>query len=301
MLALGRLLRLSLAPSALADVAAGTVLVAGRWPDGPAPWVAMLASACVYHGGMALNDWADRAADARDGRARPIPRGEIAAPRALTLAIVLLVAGPLLAALVAPRAALVLATVAALAAAYDLIGRGAWIGPLLLGACRAGNLAFGMALGVAVGGTISGPTLAVVAGGYGLYVFFLSRLARLEDRPESELASAHPERWLVLAAVALGLQGALARLSSDLASTLGARAAVILSAWGAVTLFRVRPAATWRPQDAGRVAGAGLRRLLVATAAIALQSAAPSAPLVAAAILAGYPVSYALRRVFPPT
>src|SRR5262245_12972329 len=108
MLALGRLLRISLAPSAAADVAAGTVLAAGAWPAGPRPFALMLASLCVYHGGMALNDWADREADARDGRPRPIPTGAISAGTALLLALVLLVLGPGIAFLVAPRAGLVL-------------------------------------------------------------------------------------------------------------------------------------------------------------------------------------------------
>ena len=90
MLALGRLLRLSLAPTALADVAAGTVLGAMTWPDGLGPFQLMLASACVYHGAMALNDWADRAADARTRPGRPIPSGAIAPYTALALAVTLL-------------------------------------------------------------------------------------------------------------------------------------------------------------------------------------------------------------------
>src|SRR5262245_45265315 len=116
MLAVGRLLRLSLTPSALADGAAGMVLGAGLWPGGPAPYLLMAGSACVYHGGMALNDWADREEDARTGRGRPIARGEIPAPGALALAVVLLVLGPALAWAAAPRSGACLAGVALLAA-----------------------------------------------------------------------------------------------------------------------------------------------------------------------------------------
>ena len=47
MRAWGRLLRLSLTASALADAAAGLVLGAGAWPSGVAPWVLLAASACV--------------------------------------------------------------------------------------------------------------------------------------------------------------------------------------------------------------------------------------------------------------
>ena len=63
-LAWGQLLRLSMAPSALADAAAGVLLGAGAWPGERAGWM-LAASFCAYHGGMALNDWADREGDAR--------------------------------------------------------------------------------------------------------------------------------------------------------------------------------------------------------------------------------------------
>ena len=61
----GALLRLSMSPSAAADAAAGVLLGAGTWPAGPAPFLLVAGSLCVYHGGMALNDWADRGHDAR--------------------------------------------------------------------------------------------------------------------------------------------------------------------------------------------------------------------------------------------
>jgi 4-hydroxybenzoate polyprenyltransferase len=302
MLGLGRLLRLSLAPSALADVAAGAALVATDWPSGGVITAGLISSACVYHGGMALNDWADRAADARDGRPRPIPTGQVRAATALALSVLLLVLGPALMTLVVPRAALLLAGVALVAAIYDLFARGPWLGPVLLGACRTGNLTFGMFLALEHEGRALPLSAMVVAAGYGLYVFSLSRLARLEDRPAHEIQAARPDLWLGLAALVLALQGVLAGslLGRSPGGTTGI--ALALAAWGAITLLRQRPrGGPWQPPDAGRVAGAGLRRLLVATAAIALQGAVPNAPLVAVAILAGYPLSYGLRRVFPPT
>jgi NADH:ubiquinone oxidoreductase subunit 4 (subunit M) len=47
--------------------------------------------------------------------------------------------------------------------------------------------------------------------------------------------------------------------------------------------------------------GMALRRLLVATAAIAAQAGTSDGLWVSAAILCGYPLSFALRRIFPPT
>uniref|UniRef100_UPI001E65DD69 UbiA family prenyltransferase n=1 Tax=Cellulomonas hominis TaxID=156981 RepID=UPI001E65DD69 len=57
-----------------------------------------LASACLYAGGMALNDWADRDLDAVERPERPVPSGRIGAGRALGVAAGLGAAGLALAA-----------------------------------------------------------------------------------------------------------------------------------------------------------------------------------------------------------
>jgi len=312
MLAYGRLLRLSLAPSALADIAAGMVLGAGHWPRGGAPFLMMAASACVYHGGMALNDWADRHEDARSGRPRPIPSGAVKPGSALALAVALLVLGPALAALIAPRAAAILAVVAGLAAFYDLRGRGPWLGPLLLAACRAGNLSAGIAFGHGVSELdywgLSGFDLFAVPL-YGGYVFVVSRLARLEDATPEELARARPARWLALAAGTLFAIGLLplffafvfSGTSGLLENNAALVAAIVGTAGGLWLIGRSPQSASWTHADVGKAAGMALRRLLVATSAIAAGSLAEDGVVVAAAILLGYPLSYALRKVFPPT
>jgi len=310
----GRLLRLSLAPSAIADIAAGVVLGAGRWPGGARPFVLMLASACVYHGGMALNDWADREADRRGARGRPIQTGEVASGTALLLALALLLTGPLLALRVDPGAAVALAVVAVLALWYDLAGRGPWRGPLLLGGCRAGNLGAGLIAGGALAGSWSPGVPILAAGLYGLYVAAVSRLARLEDSEDGTLAQASPRRGAILAACLLFLVGcpalflralpALLREAplpvspADLVAILGAP---LLAALGAAGLVHAaRAPGPWTHARIGAWVGMGLRRLLVATAALALQAGAPGL-WVAPAILLGYGVSFLLRRVFPPT
>ena len=83
MLALGRLLRVSLSPSAAADAACGVLLGAAVWPGGTGPWLQILAALCVYHGGMALNDVVDAAWDRDHKRERPIARGTISTNTAL--------------------------------------------------------------------------------------------------------------------------------------------------------------------------------------------------------------------------
>ena len=91
---LGRLLRLSLLPSAVADVTVGMLLGgAGVWPEGVAPGLLVLSSLGIYHGSMALNDWADRHEDARLRPGRPLPSGALGAPLALWLGLGLLALG----------------------------------------------------------------------------------------------------------------------------------------------------------------------------------------------------------------
>ena len=76
--ALGQLLRLSLAPSAAADVAAGLVLGGrGHVPAGAAPWLLLGGSLSIYTGALALNDWADRERDRAERPERPLPSGAI--------------------------------------------------------------------------------------------------------------------------------------------------------------------------------------------------------------------------------
>src|SRR6185295_14130142 len=102
--------------------------------------------------------------------------------------------------------------VAACAAFYDLFGRGAWLGPLLLGLCRAGNLGLGLAYASTLGAWR--PALSCAPLAYGLYVFLVSRLARLEDVEPARYESGelHPERWAVAAALALLAVGVVGTL-----------------------------------------------------------------------------------------
>jgi hypothetical protein len=311
LLAWGRLLRVSLAPTALADVAAGTVLGAGAWPSGPGasgPFLLMLASACVYHGGMALNDWADRAEDARVRATRPIPGGAIRASAALTVALALLVLGPALGFLAAPASGGALALVAILAALYDLRGRGALLGPLLLGLCRAGNLSAGLLLGLAQPHAEPGLRLLWLAPLlYGLYVFAVSRLARLEDAPEAARSGHGPRIALACGAlllVALGCGRIVLEPEAvpERLALAGAWTGAALALLGArALLVRALRAELGSAGAVMAAVGMALRRLLVATAALAAQAGSPSGLVVAGAILLGYPLAFALRRVFPPT
>jgi 4-hydroxybenzoate polyprenyltransferase len=269
----------------------------------------MAASLCVYHGGMALNDWKDRGEDAAKGRARPIPRGDVRPGQALALAAVLLFSGPLVALAISPRCFAVVSAVALLATLYDLAGRGPWRGPLLLASCRAGNLGAGLAL--ASSSAVWRPALLAASLSYGAYVFSVSRLARLEDA-DSAAEELRPAPLVVAMTVALigtgavGVALALSAPGSVPATRHGslgwlALGPGLLGSLGllrAVTAHGRRP---WRSSEVERIAGMGLRRFLLASAALALGAGTTDGLVVALLVLCGYPASFALRKLFPPT
>ncbi len=311
MRAYGQLLRLSLTASALADAAAGLLVGARGWPAGSAPWLVLAASASVYHGGMALNDWADRQVDATvpARSARPLASGAVAASTALAIAVVLLVLGPVLAASVALPSALVLAAVGVTAVLYDLIGRGPWLGPFLLGLCRAGNLGAALLAGHLLAHAEQDSTavdlarLAALPLAYGAYVFLVSRLGRLEDAEDAiGDRRVSPGALIVFIALVL-LTPALLPTPTGYDSGIVARvAAFTVGAFGAVGLVRAGLARTdWTPNDVLPVMGMALRRLLVFTASVALLTGTTAGWVGAGLILAGFPLSHGLRRVFPPS
>ena len=130
--------------TALADVLAGYA-VAGR-PDGGGLAALLVATACLYAGGVVLNDYFDRDIDRVERPERPIPSGRVAPSRAARLGAVLLAAG-VAAALASSRAA---GAVAALTAAaiflYDAWGKHqTLLGPVNMGLCRGLNLLLGVA------------------------------------------------------------------------------------------------------------------------------------------------------------
>jgi 4-hydroxybenzoate polyprenyltransferase len=264
---------------------------------------------------MALNDWADRDVDRRARPDRPIPSGRISPAGALGVALALLASGPLLAFGVSRDSALILACVALAAVVYDLHGRGAWRGPILLAACRAGNLSAGFAYGWAV----RDPSLelsavedrrafAVVLAAYALYVFLVSRLGRLEDVDREDDLGRGPAIYLGGAAFALLVPAALsmtrvlrAEFASSRETGAVAAGAVFIGVWGAAPLFlRAVRTREWRKLDVLRAMGFALRRLMVFTAGTALLAGGGGC-IVAVAIVCGYPLSYFLRGVFPPS
>jgi 4-hydroxybenzoate polyprenyltransferase len=170
------LVRLPNTFTAAADVIAGWLIAGGEWPAGSRAALLALASACLYGGGAALNDWRDASADAAQRRNRPIPSGRVSRHEAGVLAAALLSVGVALAAGAGGRpGAISLALVAAIVL-YDVILKRTPVAPGFMGVCRGLNLLMGLSLGPSFT-----PTLAAAPVGLmWLYVTALTLFARRE-------------------------------------------------------------------------------------------------------------------------
>ncbi|MCI0585244.1 MAG: UbiA family prenyltransferase [Planctomycetes bacterium] len=284
--ALARLLRISLAPSAFADVVAGSCagLAAGGSFRAGTLALGAAASLCVYHAGMALNDFADRRIDARARPDRPIPSGAFPPRLALAIGLAGLAASVLLAACAGPEVLRVAGTLSLLVLAYDFAAkRSAWTGPPILGACRALNLLLGAACSAPPS---YGAALLLPAAAYGLYVFLVSHLARMEDT----VVRAGAARILALAAPSSLLLPALSLRSLE-----GAVAAAAFAALLARPLVRIRD---WTRGAVERVVGRLLGGTILLDASIAVASGYLAPAL---GLLLLYPLARALARRYPPT
>ena len=185
-----RLIRLPAVFTAPADVLAGYAVMRHGW--GPwEPLAALVAAGvCLYAGGMALNDWFDRAVDAEERKERPIPAGEVSPRAAALLGFGLLtvgvgfgflggwLAGNLL------RSGLVALCVAVLVVLYDGPLKKTLLACPAMGACRAANLL----LGASAADFLRHGGVWTVALAMGCYIGGVTMYARREARPaESNL------------------------------------------------------------------------------------------------------------------
>jgi len=290
----GRVLRLSLLPTALADGLAGFALAGVPGSPTIRHCSLLAASACIYHGAMALNDWADCRDDAETRPERPIPSGLISRTATLFAAVALLSAGVIIASLLSMQLGLWMGGIAALAIGYDLWLRGPLLGPLCLGCCRTMNMAAPIVL-------LAQPELShhlPILLGYGVYVFTVSRLARLEELPPAELGRT-PQLLIYVQASAFALPLLMAAINGATPHPL---IVTILASLGFTSLaLHAEGRREWSPELVQAAVGRALILLLVYCASAALCGSGTFAPFAAALILAGYPVANGLRRVFPPT
>src|SRR5947209_4944164 len=192
--AFAQLVRLPNLPSALADICLGALAMQGIPPRWLPFLLLLLASACLYCGGMAWNDFFDVEQDRRERPSRPIPSGRVKRREAAYLGGGLLLAGLVLAAVVGWAggpgwrfAPLVVAFLLGLAILlYDGWLKRTWAGPLGMGACRFLNVLLGLLV-------VDNPdrpwrlrlALALVVG---LYIVGVTAFARTEARQSSHVA-----------------------------------------------------------------------------------------------------------------
>lgn len=111
-------------------------------------WAMPLASALIYLGGMALNDWADRDLDAAERPERPIPSGRISPAMALGVGAGLVAGGVGVAGAIGGRRSLAVAVpLAGAVLAYDTVAKDTAAGPPAMALCRVLDVLLGAADG----------------------------------------------------------------------------------------------------------------------------------------------------------
>jgi 4-hydroxybenzoate polyprenyltransferase len=187
-----QLVRLPNVFTALADITLAA-LAAHALPGHTLTFLLLcLASACLYCGGMAWNDFFDVEQDKRERPFRPIPSGRVSLRTAAALGAGLLAAGVAFATLSGllhepgSRSAPVVIAVLLVGAifAYDGWLKRTWMGPVGMGTCRFLNVLLGLTV---TGGPIErwGWLLALVVG---LYIVGVTWFARTEARLSSQAA-----------------------------------------------------------------------------------------------------------------
>ncbi len=270
--------------TALADGLAGAAAagsVAGL------PWL-LPATAALYAGGVVLNDVLDAALDARERPERPIPSGRAGRTGAAALGAGLLALGLLLAALASAASLAVAAGIVAAVLLYD-----AWAkhrplaGPLTMGLCRGLNLLLGVSAVPAALAVLWPLALIPIA-----YIAAITAISRGEVHGGGRRLG-----WLAVGLVAAVL---VALTTVALAGPQPAWAVLPFVALfaGRVLPPFVRAAHAPRPALIGAAVRAGVLSLILLDAALA---AAFAGPLYGAAVLALWPVSLWLARLFAVT
>ncbi len=192
-----RLLRLPNLFTVPGDPLAGFMLATG----GVLHWRvagAMATSLLLYCAGLLLNDYFDRAVDAKERPDRPIPSGAVS-PLAVALAGALLLLGGVLLArwTGSAYADLAAVTLAGAILAYDGgLKRVRFVGPVLMGFCRAASVV----LGAAFASRATEPPVLAAAGLVWAYITAVSFLAAREATSHKPGAAAYVPGLLLLAA-----------------------------------------------------------------------------------------------------
>lgn len=200
-----RLGRVSNVPTVWTNVLAASVLASGtsdlNWRSG----IAALAMSLFYIGGMYLNDYFDRAIDARERAERPIPVGEVSESMVALMGGALLGIGTVLLATTGLLAGIVGIGLASVIVAYDAFHKGNPIAPIVMGLCRALVYA---GTAATVTGSIS-MTVIIAAAALLAYVAGITYAARQESLDQVSnmwpLVALSAPIWLSIPAMRYGV------------------------------------------------------------------------------------------------
>jgi 4-hydroxybenzoate polyprenyltransferase len=263
--------------TALADVLAGFA-VAGLASPAALPGL-LAATACLYAGGIILNDVFDREIDARERPERPIPSRRVGVRSAAALGAGLLALGVMAAATATAEAALTAAAIVGCVVLYDAWGKHqAVVGPVNMGLCRGLNLLLGMA---AVPG--------VIAVHWPLGLLPLTYIAAVTAVSRGEvLGGARRTATMALLAIAAVFIGLTIVSVAGPGSSTGGVALTALLAWRVVPAFAAARRAG-SPASIRHAVMTGVLSLVLLDAVIAAAYAGMiyCLALLAAAVLAG--------------
>ncbi len=136
------------------------------------------ASACLYAGGVALNDVCDAARDLVHRLHRPIPSARVSSSAAMRLVVLLFTTGIVLAAVVSTQSVLIASGLLIAIIAYNRLAKSTPFAPIVMGLCRALNLALGMSVAVGQDVVVIAPVALML-----VYVAALTAFARSESEP----------------------------------------------------------------------------------------------------------------------
>jgi 4-hydroxybenzoate polyprenyltransferase len=302
--AYAKLLRLSNAPTAVADVWMGYAVATGKLEPTLPLCLMTAASLCLYHGGMALNDAKDADEDINDNRGRPIEKGfisrHVAYGLAYTLSAIAIAVSFYLSVTFGRYDALLIATLLLAAIiAYNSRYKATIAGPMLMAFCRFLNVQLGSSAAIYALQTVEGKAATDAADAFGAsfiigcYVLGLTLYARHETTAAKRIPLL-VGLSISLAAIALG------------ATTLAIPLTVLPLTWylmfAVAGLFATRGMVAGilqpTPKNIGRGVGIAIQGLVVIDATLATLYAGPVAGL---AILALLPVTMLLARWIPQT
>ena len=273
--------RVSNLPTVWSNVVAGTALAHGVIQD----WrtcIVLLAMSLLYVGGMYLNDYFDRAIDARERPRRPIPSGEISAGAVsaagfglLGLGVVLMMATGVAAAI----AGLLLALAIIL---YDQFHKGNPVAPVIMGGCRA--LVY---CGAAAAAVAAVPIAVVMAG-----LAMLAYVAGLTYAARQESFDRVGNLWPLLVLI-VPLVLALPALREGTVSVVIYSALAGCEAY-AIYLLAARP----MPGAVPRAVGIMIAGISLVDAALLASNGAVGTALVA---MIGFPATVLLQKFVPGT